>query len=271
MGITSAQRAHNVRITGAPTGQPILFAHGFGCDQDMWRLVAPAFEDRYRVICFDYVGAGGATRPFDPQRYAELEGYAKDVLLIINELELDDVIFVGHSVSAMIGLLAAKQLPHRFAKTVMIGPSPRYIDDGEYHGGFSKEDIDDLLSDLESNFVGWSAAMTPHIMGNADRPELTEELNRSFCRMDPEVAIHFARVTFLSDNRADLTQHHTPTLVLQCSEDVIADRAVGEYISRQLPDCTIDFLSAKGHCPHLSAPEETIASIKRFLDAEPYD
>ncbi|MCP9235000.1 alpha/beta fold hydrolase [Lewinella sp. JB7] len=271
MGILSAQRAHNVRVSGNPEGQPMVFAHGFGCDQHMWRFVAPAFADRYRIVLFDYVGAGGATRPFDPQRYANLEGYARDIVLILEELDLHEVIFVGHSVSSMIGLLAAKLNPDRFAKMVMVGPSPCYLNDGDYPGGFSQEDIDDLLADLESNFVGWSASFTPQVMGNADRPELTQELNESFCRMDPEVALHFARLTFLSDNRTDLVNHYIPTLVLQCDEDVIANRQVGQYTCQQLPDCTIDYLPSKGHCPHLSAPQETIDAINRFLDSSSYD
>jgi sigma-B regulation protein RsbQ len=244
----------------------MLFAHGFGCDQNMWRYVAPAFEDRYRVVLFDHVGAGRSDiAAYDRGKYASLGGYAADVLEICRELELHDVVFVGHSVSAMIGLLAAAEEPARFDRLVMVGPSPRYIDDADYVGGFSRQDIDGLLESLESNYLGWSAAMAPVIMGNAERPELGEELTNSFCRTDPAIARQFARVTFLSDNRADLGRVDVPTLVLQCREDVIAPVEVGEYVERELPNAELVVLDATGHCPNLSAPEQTVAAIEAFL------
>ncbi len=266
MGNPSAITAHNVQIRGNTDGPNLLFAHGFGCDQDMWRFVAPAFEQNYRVITFDYVGAGGATRTFDPAYYASLEGYASDVLDIIEHLDLREVIFVGHSVSAMIGVLAARRQPRRFARMVMIAPSPHYLNEDDYPGGFSREDIDELLLSVEQNFRDWSAAITPLIMANPERPELVSELEASFCRMDPGVALHFARITFLSDNRADLRDHLIPTLVLQCAEDFIASTEIGRYTARELRYGTIHYLTATGHCPHLSAPEETIAAITQFLD-----
>ena len=204
-------------------------------------------------------------RAYDPHRYASLEGYAEDVLAICEERDLRDVVFVGHSVSAMIGVLAAAQQPDRFARLVLVGPSPRYIDDEGYVGGFTREDIDGLLESLESNYLGWSSAMAPAIMGNADRPELGEELTNSFCRADPEIAAHFARTTFLSDNRADLGRISTPSLVLQCSDDVIAPEAVGEYVHAQLADSSYVLLDATGHCPNLSAPDETVDAIEEFL------
>jgi sigma-B regulation protein RsbQ len=260
---------HNVKVSGRPEDQPILFAHGFGCDQNMWRFVAPAFEEEHRVVLFDHVGAGGSDlTAYQPARYATLRGYADDVLAICRELDLQRLIFVGHSVSAMIGLLAAVQEPERFAKLVMIGPSPRYIDDvdgGGYLGGFSREDIEGLLESLDSNYLGWSSAMAPVIMGNPDRPALGEELTNSFCRTDPEIARHFARVTFLSDNRADLPNLTVPSLILQCAEDVIAPQCVGEYVHRQIPNSELVLLRATGHCPNLSAPEETIAAMRSFL------
>jgi sigma-B regulation protein RsbQ len=257
---------NNVRISGAETGQPMLFAHGFGCDQEMWRFVAPAFEADHRIVLFDHVGAGGSDlSAYDPERYASLHGYAEDVLEICREYELTRVVFVGHSVSAMIGVLAAIAEPERFDKLVLVGPSPRYIDDGTYAGGFSRADIDELLDALESNYLGWSSAMAPAIMGNPDRPELAEELTNSFCRTDPRIAADFARVTFLSDNRADLARVSTPTLVLQCSEDAIAPRTVGEFVHREVRNSRLVMMDAIGHCPNLSAPEETIAAIRAFL------
>ena len=244
----------------------MLFAHGFGCDQNMWRLVAPAFEDDFRVVLFDHVGAGRSDlAAYDRNKYSSLHGYASDVLEICRELDLSRTFFVGHSVSAMIGVLAALQEPDRFDKLILVGPSPRYIDDGDYTGGFSREDIDGLLDSLDSNFLGWSTAMAPVIMGNADRPELGAELTNSFCRTDPEIARQFARATFLSDNRADLPRVRARTLVLQCAEDVIAGQAVGEFVHREIPGSELVLMKATGHCPNLSHPEETVAAIQRFL------
>jgi sigma-B regulation protein RsbQ len=257
---------NNVAFSGPPRAQPMLFAHGFGCDQNMWRHVAPAFADRYRVLLFDHVGAGNSdVSAYDRAKYGSLRGYADDVLEICRELELHDVVFVCHSVSAMIGLLAAAEESTRFDSLVMVGPSPRYLDDEGYVGGFSREDIDGLLESLDSNYLGWSAAMAPAIMGNPERPELGEELTNSFCRTDPAIAKQFARVTFLSDNREDLRRVDVPTLVLQCREDVIAPLEVGAYVERELPNAELVVLDATGHCPNLSAPEQTIAAIESFL------
>ena len=260
-----AARNHVVEH-GPRDGRPMLFAHGFGCDQSMWRYVWPAFAEDHRIVLFDLVGFGNSDHSaWDPNRYASLEGYAEDVLEICRELELSDVIFVGHSVSSMIGVLAAAAEPERFDRLVLIGPSPRYIDDEGYVGGFSKEDIEGLLDSMDSNYLGWSSTMAPVIMGNEDRPELSEELTNSFCRTDPDIAAHFARVTFLSDNREDLARVATPSLVLQCAQDAIAPEAVGAYVHERLPNSSYVELDATGHCPNLSAPEETIASIKAFL------
>jgi sigma-B regulation protein RsbQ len=257
---------NNVKLSGREGARPMVFAHGFGCDQHMWRYVAPAFEDDHRVVLFDHVGAGGSDlSAYDPERYGSLQGYADDVLQICRELDLTDVVFVGHSVSAMIGALAAAKEPGRIGKLVMVGPSPRYIDDDGYRGGFSAQDIEELLDSLDSNFLGWSSAMAPAIMGNPERPELGAELTESFCRTDPEIAARFARVTFMSDNRADLAEVTVPTLVLQCSDDLIAPREVGEFVHRGIPGSTFVQLAATGHCPNLSAPEETIAAIRGFV------
>jgi sigma-B regulation protein RsbQ len=260
-------RRNNVKVTGR--GSPsLLFAHGFGCDQNMWRFVAPAFEAAHRVVLFDHVGAGHSdASAYSRQKYGTLDGYATDVLELCEQLALTDVIFVGHSVSAMIGVIAARREPPRFKALVLVGPSPRYINDADYVGGFSREDIDGLLTALDSNYLGWSSAMAPVIMGNPDRPELGHELTNSFCRTDPEIAAHFARVTFLSDNRQDLGSVSLPTLILQCSDDVIAPYAVGEYVHRHMPGSQLVVMNATGHCPNLSAPAETIAAIRAFLDA----
>jgi sigma-B regulation protein RsbQ len=257
---------HNIHVSGQTGGQPMLFAHGYGCDQNMWRHVAPRFADRYRVVLFDHIGAGGSDlAAYDPERYGSLQTYADDVLQICDELELDDVIFVGHSVSSMIGVLAAEQAPERFAALVLVGPSPRYIDDDGYVGGFNREDIDELLNSVDSNYLGWSSAIAPVIMGRPDHPEFAQELEESFCRTDPDIARRFAHVTFLADNRADLPKVQTPSLVIQCTNDVIAPVAVGEYVRDQMPNATMALLDATGHCPHLSAPEETADAIERFL------
>jgi sigma-B regulation protein RsbQ len=246
----------------------MLFAHGFGCDQNMWRHIVPYFRDTHRVVLFDHVGAGNSDpSAYDPQRYSSLNGYAEDVLAICAELGLTDVIFVGHSVSAMIGVLAAAARPEVFRGLVLVGPSPRYINDGDYVGGFEQADIEELLASLESNYLGWSAAMAPVIMGRPDAPELGAELTESFCRTDPEIARQFARVTFLSDNRADLAAVAVPTVVLQCAQDVIAPVAVGEYVRDHLPHAELVLLRATGHCPNLSAPDETAAAIRRFLES----
>ena len=263
--MSAVLKRNNVKVLGQGQ-QPMIFAHGYGCDQNMWRFITPAFEDRYKIVLFDHVGHGQSdAAAFDPAAYASLNGYADDVLAICRELDLTDAVFVGHSVSAMIGVLAAIKEPERFYRLVLIGPSPRYIDDGDYVGGFKQEDIEGLLDFLDSNHLGWSSTMAPVIMGNPDRPALGEELTNSFCRTDPDIAKHFARVTFLSDNRADLPGLKTKALILQCSQDAIAPEAVGRYMHRNLPGSAFVQLRATGHCPNLSAPEETIAAMEAFL------
>jgi sigma-B regulation protein RsbQ len=257
---------NNVRVAGRIDGQPMLLAHGFGCDQNMWRYIVPRFEDEFRIVLFDHMGAGGSDlTAYDGDRYSSLDAYAADVLAICAELDLEEVIFVGHSVAAMIGALAAIAEPERFSKLVFVGPSPRYINDESYVGGFTQADIEELLASLESNYLGWSGAMAPVIMGNADRPDLGQELTASFCRTDPEIARQFARVTFLSDNRGELSRVTAPTLVLQCSDDVIAPEEVGRYVRDHLPNSSYVLLAATGHCPNLSAPEETADAIAAFL------
>jgi sigma-B regulation protein RsbQ len=257
---------NHVRVHGDPDGRPMLFAHGFGCDQNMWRHVWPEFAADHRVVLFDHVGNGGSdTSAYDVRRHGSLQGYADDILDICRELELEDVVFVGHSVASMMGVLAAAAEPERFGALVLVGPSPRYIDDEDYSGGFTRADIEGLIESLDANYLGWSGQMAPVIMGNPDRPELGEELRNSFCRTDPDIARRFARVTFLSDNREDLAKVEVPTLVLQCTDDAIAPAHVGAYVAERMPRAELVTLSATGHCPNLSAPEETAAAIRAFL------
>lgn len=264
-GDMSVISRNNITIAG--TGdKTMIFAHGFGCDQNMWRFVAPAFQHEYRTVLFDHVGAGGSDlSAYRPEKYASLQGYADDVLEICHELALKDTVFVGHSVSATIGILAAIQRPELFDCLVLVGPSPCYLNDGSYFGGFKRSDIESLLDVLENNYLGWSRSMAPVIMANPDEPQLAAELTESFCRTDPGIAKQFARVTFLSDNREDLALLSKPALILQCAEDVIAPESVGEFIHRKLPGSRLHKLAATGHCPHLSAPDETIQAIKSYL------
>lgn len=260
------RRRNNVTVTGLLSGPVVMLAHGFGCDQNMWRLVVPDLVERYRVVVFDYVGAGGSDlSAWSAERYGSLEGYARDVVEICEELDLRDVAFVGHSVSSMVGVLAAAAVPERVKALVMVTPSPCYVDQEGYRGGFSAEDIDELLESLESNYLGWSAAMAPAIMGNPERPELGQELTNSFCATDPDIARVFARTTFLSDSRADLRTVTVPTLVLECTEDVIAPREVGAYVHAAIPSSRLVTLDATGHCPQLSAPSSTAQAILAFL------
>lgn len=258
---------NHVNVTGPAGARPIVFAHGFGCDQNMWRHVVPAFAEDHRVVLFDYVGAGRSDLgAYDADRYSSLDGYAQDVLDVCDALDLRDAIFVGHSVSAMVGVLASVRAPERIGALIMVGPSPRYVNDGEYVGGFEPAEIEGLLESLDRNYLGWSSQMAPLIMGNLDRPELGAELTESFCRTDPEIQRRFARVTFLADNRDDLAQVTVPTLVLQCREDVIAPDHVGEHVHRRIAGSTLVRLEASGHCPHLSAPAETVAAMRTFVE-----
>jgi sigma-B regulation protein RsbQ len=257
---------NDVRESGVPGGRPIVFAHGYGCDQNMWRFVTPDFEVDHRVVTFDHVGFGNSDlSAYDPVKYDSLRGYAGDVVEILRALDLRDVVFVGHSVSAMIGVLAYRRAPELFGALVMVGPSARYVDEGDYTGGFTRAQVRDLLDSLDANHLGWSTAIAPVIMGNPDRPDRAEELTNSFCRTDPDVARQFARVSFLSDNRADLAAVTVPTLVLQCSQDVIAPESAGRFVHDHVPGSVFVQLAATGHCPNLSAPEETTAAIRAFL------
>jgi len=261
----SILRRNNVNVFGQGE-QPLIFAHGFGCDQNMWRFVTPAFEHNFKIILFDYVGAGKSDRSaYNKERYASLNGYAQDVLEICAALNIRNSIFVGHSVSSMIGLLAALEQPNYFEKLIMVGPSPCYINDDGYFGGFDRKDIEGLLETMDKNYIGWSNFLAPNIMGNKDRPELGAELTESFCSTDPVIARQFAEATFFSDNRQDLMKLRTPSLILQCSDDIIAPLEVGDYLAKNLDNSTLRVMKATGHCPHMSAPAETIDLIEEYL------
>ncbi|RFU49706.1 alpha/beta fold hydrolase [Paraburkholderia sp. DHOC27] len=262
----SVQYRNNVQVSGeGPV--TMLFAHGFGCDLHMWRQFAPSFANRYKTVLFDLVGGGQSDlAAYDAVKYSTLAGYADDVVEIIEEFADGPVVYVGHSVSAMIGMLAAIKRPDLFTANVMIGPSPSFIDDGDYVGGFSRADIEELLEALESNYLGWSSTMAPAIMGSPEQPELADELTNSFCRTDPEIARHFARVTFLADHRADLAHVTTPTLIVQSSDDLLAPLAVGEYMRRAIPGSTVSIVENVGHCPHISAPGPSKDATEAFLE-----
>ncbi len=263
--MTSLASRNAVTVSGNGENT-IVFAHGFGCDQSVWRQLVPHFEASHRIVRFDHVGSGMSDlTAYTKTRYATLDTYAQDTLDIVEAFGAGAVTLVGHSVGATIAMLAAAQAQTSVANLVMIAPSPCYLNDGDYRGGFSRGDIDQLLEYLESNYIGWSAAYAPVIMGNPGRPELAEELDQSFCRMDPEIAKDFARATFLSDCRAVLPRVGVRSLVLQCSNDAIAPAFVGDYVARTMPNCRLAMLRATGHCPHQSAPDEVAAHIRAFL------
>lgn len=256
---------NNITIHG--TGRKSMFlVHGYGCDQNIWRFITPQFKDDYKIILIDLVGSGKSdVNLYDYDKYSSLQGYATDIIEICDALNLKDVCLVGHSVSAMIGLLAAIKRPSLFKKLIMIGPSPRYINDADYFGGFSQNDIDDLMDTLDSNYLGWSSAMAPVIMDNLDRPELATELEESFCQNNPKIASHFAKVTFLGDNRSDLKKLTTDTLIIQSKNDAIASVKVGEFVHENISNSKLVILETMGHCPHLSAPNQTIEAMKQYL------
>ncbi len=265
MTATNLIQRNHIVVRGEGT-MPMMFSHGFGCDQNMWRLVVPAFEKDYKVVLFDHVGSGQSDlSAYSKEKYAKLDGYANDIIEIAQGLNLNNIIFVGHSVSAMIGVIAAIQNPDLFKALILVGPSACYINDGNYTGGFTKQEIDELLLSLDRNHLGWSMTMAPVIMGNPDRKELGDELSNSFCRTNPEIAKEFARTTFLSDCRHLLKANTIPALILQCSDDVIAPVEVGEYVHKSMNQSEYVLMKATGHCPNLSAPEETIAAIKNYL------
>ncbi len=258
-------KRNNVKVFGNGS-KTMVFAHGYGCDQNVWSEMVNNFSGDYKVVTFDYVGAGDSDlSAYNKDRYSTLEGYAQDILDIYEALDLKDTILVAHSVSSMIGLLAGIKNPGLFSHIIFLGPSPRYLNDGEYTGGFERDDLEELFEMMDNNYLGWSRAIAPSIMGNSDRPELGEKLTNSFCATDPEIAKQFARVTFLSDNREDLPKLSVPTLTLQCTNDIIAPMSVGHYMKEKMQNNTLVILEATGHCPHMSAVSETISAIRNYL------
>lgn len=259
---------NNVKVRGKGT-KTLMFAHGFGCDQNMWRFVTPAFEEEYRLVLFDYVGSGKSDlRAYNAQRYSSLHGYAQDVLEISDALGLTDLTFVGHSVSGVIGILASIERPELFERLVLVSPSPRYINDPpDYVGGFERADIEELLDMMEKNYLGWASFLAPTVMQNPEQPELAEELEESFCSTNPSIARNFAQATFFSDNRADLPKVKVPSLIMQCQEDIIAPPTVGEYLHAHLHQSQLEILEATGHCPHMSHPQEAVEVMKKYLSS----
>lgn len=258
-------KRNNVRVTGRGE-QAIIFAHGFGCDQNVWRYLITEFENSYRIIVFDFVGSGQSDlTAYNSQRYSSLDGYALDVIEVLEKINLKSVIFIGHSVACMIGMKAAIARPEYFQSLIFVAPSPCYMIDDSYNGGMERAHLEALFDVMDSNYLGWSSSMAPLIMGNPERPELGEELTANFCATDPDIAREFARVTFLSDNRADLKMLKTPSLTLQCSSDILAPIEVGHYIHENTVNNTLVILSATGHCPHMSHPEETIQAISSYI------
>jgi sigma-B regulation protein RsbQ len=261
----SIQARNNVRLSGSGPAT-MIFAHGFGCDQTMWRYLVPAFEDGFRIITYDLVGMGGSDwSRYDRNRYASAHGHAADLLEIIDAYALGQVVFVGHSLGTMIGLLATIKAPEKFAAQIMVSPSPSYVNDGTYIGGFNADDLERLLQTMDQDFLGWSLRVAPMIMRAPHRPELARELIRSFVRNDREIARHCARVTFLSDYRADLPHSVVPALLLQCSDDLLVPQEVGQYLQRHMPHAVLDVIDNVGHCPHLSAADASCRAINRFL------
>jgi sigma-B regulation protein RsbQ len=237
---------NNVKVIGQGT-RVLMFGNGFGCDLNTWRMITPAFEKEFKLVLFDYVGSGHSDiNAYDNDRYSNLEGYAKDIIDICEALNLEEVVFIGHSVSSMIGLLAVNSASEFFSKIVFIGPSPRYLNDQNYPGGLERGELEELLEIMDTNYLGWSSTMAGHIMGNPDRPELAEGLSKSFCSTDPTIAKKFARVTFLSDKRADLPKLKIPSLTIQCKEDFLTNDEVARYIQSVTPKNHVTFLKSPG-------------------------
>ena len=259
---------NNVQLGGITDGPPMVFVHGFGCDQSMWREVVPAFAQSRRTVTYDLTGMGGSDlSAYDPRRHADLQTHADELMEILEELSLEEVCLVGHSIGATIALLAANRAPGRTSRLVMVSPSPAFVEDAEagYHGGFGKEEIEGLVALLEENHLGWSMQMAPTITGRpADAPS-TVELTQSFCRTDPQIASHFGRVTFFADRRADFEKAACPTLILHCDKDALVPAAVADWMRDRVPGATVEVLDATGHCPHMTVPSAVVEAISAHL------
>lgn len=265
-------KRHHVTHHAPPEGREgkgpvVVLAHGFGCDQGMWRFVAPGLAPLHRVVTFDLMGSGQSdTSRWNPQRYESLHGHARDLIEIIEALDVGPVVLVGHSVSSSIGLLAAIDRPDLFVRLIMVGPNPCFVNElPHYEGGFERSDIMELLDLMDRNMIGWANFFAPVAMKNDERPELQEELARSICRGDATIVKHFARVVFLSDMRPHLAQLRVPALIMQCAEDAVAPDSVGAYLHERLAGSALVRMQATGHCPHLSHPEETLRLIREDL------
>jgi sigma-B regulation protein RsbQ len=256
---------NNISVTGRGE-RTIVFAHGFGCDKSMWRQLTPAFEKDHKVVTFDLTGAGDSDlSAYDFGRYADLQAHAEDVLRICDELSLEDVILVGHSISATIAVLAANAQPERFRALVLVAPTPSFMNDADYRGGFSREDIEGLTEMIDANYLGWSQQMAPTIAGQAPGEPAADDLTQSFCRTDPRIAQHFARVTFYADCREDMKRLSTPSLILHCDDDPLVPMEVGDWMQANIPGSRLEILTVSGHCPHMTAPEQTIQAMRRYL------
>jgi sigma-B regulation protein RsbQ len=259
---------NNVRVLGTGA-RALVFAQGFGFDLHTWRHVAPAFADDYRIVLFDYVGAGGSDlAAYDASRYRTLDGYASDLLDVCAALDLESVTVVGHSVSAMIAVLASVREPARFHRLVLVCPSPCYRNDPpHYHGGFEREQLDELLELMDHDRDGFARYLAPVVAQNPERPELAEEIRTNFSVADPWILRRFAEPTFLSDNRPEIARVTVPTLILQSAADPIAPPEVGVYLHQHLAGSTLHVLRTTGHAPHLSDPAELVAAIRQYLRA----
>lgn len=260
---------NNVRLTGKGT-KTIIFAPGFGCDQTVWSAVSQKFEGDYQVVLFDYVGSGNTDINFyDSNRYSTLEGYAQDILEICATLQLTDAIFVGHSVSCMIGMLASFRHPEYFSHLIMVGPSPCYLNEPpQYTGGFQESELFGLIELMEKNYIGWANIFAATVTNNPSRPQVKQELETRFCSTDPITALNFAKATFFADNRKDLENVIHPTLIVQCSDDIIAPETVTQYTHQHIPNSVLKQLNAIGHCPHMSHPEELSNTIRQYLEEQ---
>lgn len=259
-------RRNNVQITG--TGQQVmLMAHGFGCNQLMWRFLTPHLSSQYKLVLFDYVGSGASNlAAYSRQKYADLDGYAQDIVDICTSLDLHDVVLVGHSVSSIISLLAARQIPQRIHSIVMVCPSPCFLNDPpEYMGGFNKADLTELIDLMDKNYIGWAQYLAPLVAGNAEQDFVSAELAESFCSTNPISAKNFAKATFFSDYRALLPQNTHPVLLLQSQTDALAALCVGEYMHKQTPNSVLQVVEAKGHCLHMTHPQQVAAHIVQFM------